>query len=68
MNDTQLLLVKIELLRNKMTEVALKKGFSSAESVSISQELDQLLNLYDTKKQIKPDNKQLTASHHDNGI
>ncbi|WP_226578200.1 Spo0E family sporulation regulatory protein-aspartic acid phosphatase [Halobacillus litoralis] len=37
-------LTRVEYLRKKMTEVALEKGFSSVESVQISQELDALLN------------------------
>jgi len=36
--------IKIEALRKRMTEVALEKGFSSEESVKISQELDAALN------------------------
>ncbi|MCT2534340.1 aspartyl-phosphate phosphatase Spo0E family protein [Aquibacillus koreensis] len=44
------LLEKIELLRKRMTEVALKKGFTSDESIFLSQELDRLLNLYDEHK------------------
>lgn len=45
------LLDQIELLRNKMTSVALEKGFTSTESITISQELDRLLNIYEhTKK------------------
>lgn len=47
---TDKLLKRIEFLRNKMTEVALKKGFTNVESVAISQELDQLLNYYDNVK------------------
>lgn len=43
---------RIEFLRNKMTNVALEKGFTSIESITISQELDSLLNLYDNLKQI----------------
>lgn len=51
MYTTEKLLEKrIELLRNKMTEVALEKGFTSIESISISQELDRLLNLYEERK------------------
>lgn len=45
------LLVRIESQRNKMTEVALDKGFTSAESIAISQELDRLLNLYEKAKE-----------------
>lgn len=44
------LLKKIESLRKRMTEVALEKGFTNLESITISQELDQLLNLYDNLK------------------
>ncbi|MFQ3546081.1 aspartyl-phosphate phosphatase Spo0E family protein [Halobacillus rhizosphaerae] len=42
--------VKIEDLREKMTRVAIQNGFSSPESVRISQELDELLNRYQMKK------------------
>ncbi|WP_077325869.1 aspartyl-phosphate phosphatase Spo0E family protein [Virgibacillus siamensis] len=45
------LLNNIELLRKKMTDVALQEGFSSNESVEISQELDKLLNRYNEIKQ-----------------
>lgn len=41
------LLERIEFLRNEMTKVAFKKGFTSQESINMSQELDKLLNLYD---------------------
>ncbi|SFJ90737.1 stage 0 sporulation regulatory protein [Halobacillus dabanensis] len=37
-------IVEVEILREKMTRIALEKGLSSAESVKISQELDALLN------------------------
>ncbi|WP_081988551.1 aspartyl-phosphate phosphatase Spo0E family protein [Halobacillus sp. BBL2006] len=37
------LLVKIEQLRKQMSEVALEQGFSSEETVRLSQELDELL-------------------------
>lgn len=50
MDATVKLLQRIEFLRNKMTEVALEKGFSHTESVAISQELDRLLNLYENMK------------------
>ncbi|MBP1948717.1 hypothetical protein J2Z82_001653 [Virgibacillus litoralis] len=36
-----------------MTDVALEKGFTSIESITISQELDRLLNLFDDVKQTK---------------
>ncbi|WP_099157909.1 aspartyl-phosphate phosphatase Spo0E family protein [Virgibacillus ndiopensis] len=48
---TDKLLDRIEFLRNKMTEIALNKGFTSVESIAISQELDRLLNLYNDVKQ-----------------
>ncbi|MFC4556931.1 Spo0E family sporulation regulatory protein-aspartic acid phosphatase [Virgibacillus kekensis] len=55
MNKADKLLEKrIELLRNKMAEVALEKGFTSNESISISQELDKLLNLYEEIKMCSP--------------
>ncbi|WP_164908623.1 aspartyl-phosphate phosphatase Spo0E family protein [Halobacillus litoralis] len=38
------LLTEVEVLRKRMTKVALEKGLASAESVKISQELDALLN------------------------
>ncbi|OZU90486.1 Spo0E family sporulation regulatory protein-aspartic acid phosphatase [Virgibacillus indicus] len=50
MDATVKLLQRIEFLRNKMTQVALKKGFTDSESVEISQELDRLLNLYENMK------------------
>ncbi|UOQ43236.1 aspartyl-phosphate phosphatase Spo0E family protein [Halobacillus salinarum] len=44
---------KIEQLRKKMTETAIQQGFSSPESIQISQELDHLLNLYQNQKKQK---------------
>lgn len=44
------LLAKIETLRNKMIVIASDKGLTSKESITISQELDRLLNLYDHMK------------------
>ncbi|MDY0396223.1 aspartyl-phosphate phosphatase Spo0E family protein [Virgibacillus halophilus] len=40
---------EIELLRRKTASVALEKGFTSCESIALSQELDRLLNLYSNK-------------------
>jgi hypothetical protein len=37
-------IVEVEILREKMTQIAFEKGLSSVESVKISQELDALLN------------------------
>ncbi|SFM01383.1 stage 0 sporulation regulatory protein [Gracilibacillus orientalis] len=45
------LISKIEELRKEMTDVALKKGITSKESLHISQELDELLNNYEHYKQ-----------------
>ncbi|MFD1361520.1 Spo0E family sporulation regulatory protein-aspartic acid phosphatase [Lentibacillus salinarum] len=42
---------RIEFLRNKMTEIAMDKGFTSPEAIKTSQELDKLLNLYESMKQ-----------------
>ncbi|QTM99251.1 Spo0E family sporulation regulatory protein-aspartic acid phosphatase [Sediminibacillus dalangtanensis] len=53
MENSQSLLEKIEYLRNKMTKVALRKGFTSNESISLSQELDHLLNTYEKSKNNK---------------
>lgn len=47
MYNSNSILIKIEYLRNKMVEAALSKGFTSTESISLSQELDQLLNYYE---------------------
>lgn len=44
------LLIRIEFLRKKMTEIAQEKGFTNVESIAISQELDQLLNIYEKMK------------------
>lgn len=49
MTSTQLI-NKIEELRREMTDVALKKGINSAESISLSQELDELLNEFEKFK------------------
>ncbi|MGM8211917.1 Spo0E family sporulation regulatory protein-aspartic acid phosphatase [Virgibacillus sp. W0430] len=46
MGSNDLILKQIEILRNQMTEIAFTKGFTSEESIEVSQRLDQLLNLY----------------------
>jgi stage 0 sporulation regulatory protein len=51
MYDTDQLLKRIELLRNKMSTVALKQGITSLESIALSQELDRLLNIYEKKRE-----------------
>lgn len=48
---TDKLLERIEFLRNKMTNIALKEGLTSSESIMTSQELDKLLNHYNDIKQ-----------------
>ncbi|WP_163970818.1 aspartyl-phosphate phosphatase Spo0E family protein [Oceanobacillus halotolerans] len=47
MNTCHMVLEEIEQLRKKMSQTALEKGATSCESVTQSQELDNLLNLYD---------------------
>lgn len=44
------ILIEIEYLRTKMAETALSKGFTSTESISLSQELDRLLNFYELSR------------------
>ncbi|WP_304952230.1 aspartyl-phosphate phosphatase Spo0E family protein [Virgibacillus sp. MSP4-1] len=44
---------EIETVRFKMVEVATWYGFTSKESVEISQELDTLLNLYQAIEQTR---------------
>ncbi|MFL6554846.1 MAG: Spo0E family sporulation regulatory protein-aspartic acid phosphatase [Bacillus sp. (in: firmicutes)] len=39
------LFVQIENLRNKMIRVGLSKGFTSVETVRLSERLDKLINL-----------------------
>lgn len=50
MYNSNSILIKIEYLRTKMAETALSKGFTSTESISLSQELDQLLNYYELSR------------------
>ncbi|MBY7143797.1 aspartyl-phosphate phosphatase Spo0E family protein [Virgibacillus sp. NKC19-3] len=47
------LLKRIEFLRQQMAEVATEKGYTHIDSIELSQELDQLLNLYETMKKIE---------------
>lgn len=49
MNAQKSLLNQIECLRKQMATVALNKGFTSMEAITISQELDKLLNSYQLK-------------------
>ncbi|MEN1967050.1 aspartyl-phosphate phosphatase Spo0E family protein [Lentibacillus sp. N15] len=49
--DEKMLLKNIESLRKEMTTAAITKGLTSMEVIALSQELDQLLNLYDQMKQ-----------------
>ncbi|SET28606.1 Spo0E like sporulation regulatory protein [Oceanobacillus limi] len=46
MYNSEQLLKQIEKVRNRMTDVALTKGITSIESITLSQELDRLLNRY----------------------
>ncbi|WP_342028046.1 aspartyl-phosphate phosphatase Spo0E family protein [Lentibacillus halodurans] len=48
---------RIEFLRNKMTNIAIDKGFTSSEAITTSQELDKLLNLYESMKQTNSQKK-----------
>jgi hypothetical protein len=43
--DTEDLIIKIETLREKMVSVGLSKGFSSPETIRLSENLDKLLNI-----------------------
>ncbi len=43
-----------------MTEVARNKGFTSSESIQISQELDKLLNLYEKNKYLEKKNDKIS--------
>jgi hypothetical protein len=38
------LIIKIEMLREKMILVGMSKGFTSSETVNLSENLDKLLN------------------------
>lgn len=42
------LLRKLELTREKMIQAALEKGVSHKETIELSEELDRLLNEYET--------------------
>ncbi|MFC2950276.1 Spo0E family sporulation regulatory protein-aspartic acid phosphatase [Virgibacillus sediminis] len=44
------LLFKIETVRKRLIEIGDAKGYTNPESVSLSQELDRLLNLYEKAK------------------
>lgn len=46
MGSQDLIVKQIEILREQMTEMAIHKGFTSKESIEISQKLDDLLNHY----------------------
>lgn len=45
------LLKKIEALRKRMYKAAFEKGFTNEETIQLSQELDDLLNIYENKTQ-----------------
>ncbi|GGM20086.1 hypothetical protein GCM10011351_02410 [Paraliobacillus quinghaiensis] len=48
--ESQCLLIQIETLRKKMIEVTVEKGFTSQESIELSQQLDRLLNDYEKNR------------------
>ncbi|MDL4840995.1 aspartyl-phosphate phosphatase Spo0E family protein [Aquibacillus rhizosphaerae] len=45
-NEKRILLTRINSKRNEMVKVGLLKGLTSKETIKCSQELDQLLNMY----------------------
>ncbi|TQR11660.1 aspartyl-phosphate phosphatase Spo0E family protein [Psychrobacillus soli] len=47
------ILKKVELTREKMIQAALEKGVSHKETIQLSEELDRLLNEYETKEKLK---------------
>ncbi|QHE54252.1 Spo0E family sporulation regulatory protein-aspartic acid phosphatase [Pontibacillus sp. HMF3514] len=47
--STQHLIQRIESLRKRMIKTATVQGFTSHESLEISQELDRLLNMYENR-------------------
>lgn len=52
------LMLQIELLRNKMIEVAKNEGFTHNNTICLSQELDRLLNDYENRNKNKCDNQE----------
>lgn len=42
------LLLKIEQKRNELVEIVLKHGFTATHTIKVSQDLDSLLNEYNT--------------------
>lgn len=50
MYPTESLLQRIESLRKEMTDAAFEHGFTSIEVISLSQELDRLLNQYNNMR------------------
>lgn len=46
-------LSQIEKIRKRMIEIALIEGFTSKESILLSQELDLLLNKYEINKSLQ---------------
>ena len=57
MNMNNDLLKNIELLRKEMSDAAMTKGPTSNEAISLSQELDKLLNLYQQTNREKITNR-----------
>jgi hypothetical protein len=51
------LLIQINKIRGKMIEIGLKKGLNSTETITISQQLDELLLFYQSGKMINNEKK-----------
>ncbi|MCT2537803.1 aspartyl-phosphate phosphatase Spo0E family protein [Aquibacillus koreensis] len=49
--NNQILLTKISSKRNEMIKVGLTEGLTSKETIRCSQELDQLLNMYEGNRE-----------------
>jgi|GEM_PF-5678947 len=52
MNCNNTLLNRIEELRKKLVQVVSDKGYTNEETVKVSQQLDQLLNVYNSRKNL----------------
>jgi hypothetical protein len=51
------LLIQINKIRGKMIEIGLKKGLNSTETITISQQLDELMLFYQSGKMINNEKK-----------
>lgn len=61
MYNSSNILTKIEFLRKRMAEAALDKGLTSSESIYLSQELDRLLNSYESLQKEEQNNVQINS-------